>query len=248
MFKQWQNAKLSTRLTFIFVMLMMFLIIGWFSGFLPNLILNYYRHEYDEMKKDPDSGYPSFKDRSDSWGMAAFMDVAYWYTIAQNSRKAREIYTEGLYRYGWDNPHGAEVWDTLMNMRMASDNADPIEGDAMLFYWLYAQRYNEIHGDNSGNFTYHPDFLKYEPDVERMIRAHGSKITGPNASNNFQLTTPSQQTHEQIAARMLLNEFFDLNRKYKINKVELKAMDDQSFDDYFSGSGAINSINLLDWQ
>lgn len=247
MLKMWKNMKLSTKIVLILGLMVFALLAGWFSGVIPTLILDHYRTEYAEMPKDPATGFPSLKDRTESSGMGTFMTIAYWCEMSQDRKKAREIYTEALYRYGWDHPRGPELWTQMMDMRFGGSNADPIEDDAITFYWLYATKYNDKYALPSASFTPHPAFATYEPIVAKMVARRGSRVLIPIPSNDFDLDNEVLLRHKDRGAAMMLRDFVDLNSIQKINPIDLKAVGEESSGSYIPLGSKVDEFSIKDW-
>lgn len=247
MLKLWQNTKWSTKIALILSIIVIALVAGWFSDWIPSTILDHYRAQYDEMKKDPDTGFPSQADRINSGGMGTYITLAYWYSMAQNRTKAREVYTEALYRYGWDHPRAAEVWVDLMELTFSGSSADRNEDDAICFYWLFGQEYSEKIS-KSREFAPHPSFAEYEPVVAKMITRRGSRVPAPNANNEFDVRGSVFQMYKNRGARTYLLDFIKINKHFNINKVDAEAVGDDDVYKYIPDDADIRDFSISHWK
>ncbi|HTL51726.1 MAG TPA: hypothetical protein VL860_04030 [Planctomycetota bacterium] len=248
MLKFWQNMKLSNKIALFVIIILIALVAGWFSDFIPGLILNHYRSEYTAMAKDKDTGFPSYKDRTESGGMGAFITLAFWYDMAQQRAKARECYLEALYRYGWDHPRAAEVWVDLMEGTFHGANADTTEQNAVLFYWLFAGKYNDKYAKKGESFTFHPGFKEYEPVVRKMVASRGSRVLLPVPEKEYDLDFQVLLDYKDRGARAMLMEFINVNNKWEINAVDKKAMGSDEANEYIPNPSKINEFSIKDWQ
>lgn len=247
MLKLWQNTKWSTKIALILCLVLIILVAGWFSDWIPSTILESYRSEYTEFRKDPDTGMPSLADRSNSGGVGMYMTMAYWYAMAQQRTKARETYVEALYRYGWDHPRAPEIWVNLMDLTFSGSNADRTETDAITFYWLFVQEYSDKIA-NSREFTPHPQFETYEPVVAKMIARRASRVPAPTPDSSWDTSGAVHQLYKNKGAREMLIEFMKLNNKYKINQVDLEAVGEDEYEKYLPDGAEIRDFSIAGWK
>ena len=179
--------------------------------------------------------------------MGAFMTMAYWYDMAQQRSKAHDCYVEALYRYGYDHPRAPELLVDVMEDTMHGSNADTTEPNAVLYFWLFATKYDEKHSSKEG-FTTHPAFEQYRAEVEQMIRSRGSRILLPVADNNYDLNVQVLTEMRDKAAYAWLKQFIYLNKEQKINEPDLKAIGSDTAEEYLPNGSKVNEFSIKDWQ